>query len=398
MGSALKFLLYSIVFVLAWVLLTLLLTAQLTYSGSTWTSSLAASIRQLLPWMFVSPIIVLSSLWFPILHDRWSLNALLHLSLCMIILLAVSKIRETITTNWSNPVIATTNTQSKLSQQQDEKANNEPPPSTDQHTPPSTKKKNQSNHQPIQPQTTKHKLIHSIAQTAPLGIPLYISILLVSSLSHYRQEIHSRDQAALRLETQLTQTQLNLLRSQLQPHFLFNTLNSISCLIYSDPDKADSMVLQLSDLLRSTLDQRDATFISLKQEVETVQSYLNIQSTRFEDRIVIKTSIAPGTLAVDVPPMILLPLAENAVRYGVEKSTTPTTILIESRTEPNKLILSITDDGPGIDETETGGTGVGLTNTTNRLLTLYPEGTTQVTLIENSDGFTIATIELPLVT
>lgn len=385
MRPILKFLLYLIAFVLAWVLLTLLLAAQLTYSGTAWTTSITIALRQSLPWMFASPLIVIFSLWFPIIHDRWWINALLHLSLCIFILLGVGKARELITETWNIPT------------KEDVKKNNQRQ-GTDQH-----ERGSITPDQPIiegadheEDFVTTLNIPHRISQTAPLGIPLYITILLISSLGNYRQEIHRRDQAALRLETQLTQTQLNLLRSQLQPHFLFNTLNAISCLIHADPDKADSMVLQLSDLLRSTLDQRDATFIPLKKEIETIQTYLNIQSTRFGDRIVIQTNIDPATLAVPVPPMILLPLAENAVRYGVEKSTNPTTILIKSKTEPDKLILSITDDGPGIDDSETGGTGVGLNNTTNRLLTLYPEGSTQVILSENPDGHTVASVELPL--
>jgi hypothetical protein len=394
--SAVKLLIGVLIFILVWALLILFLTAQLSYDGTDWSKNLIISIKQSIPWILTSPLIILLALWFPLVHNRWWINTLLHISLCIFILLIVTQMRGAIAKNWPDP--EETETTISLPTRVEKKIPLSPPyhsSSTE-----ASSKTNPTDKETDKKEThivTKVEVTQRIGRTAPLGVPLYTSIVLFISLLRYRQEIYRRDEAALRLETRLTQTQLDLLRSQLQPHFLFNTLNSISTLVHTDPDKADSMVIQLSNLLRCTLEQRDATFIPLEQEMATLQTYFNIQSTRFGDRIIIQTHIAPETAQLPVPPMILLPLAENAVRYGVEKSTKKTTIQIKSRIQSNQLVLSIIDDGPGIQASEKGGTGVGLTNTTNRLLTLYQKNKARVTLSENEQGLTEASITLPAI-
>jgi len=396
MRSALKILLWTITYILSWTLLIFFLTAQLSYDGSDWATNFALSFQQSLPWIFTSPIIIIFALWLPIVHDRWWINSLIHLTLCIIILIVVGKIRKPIGELFP-PLKQKETTITTLTSTKTSKTSKKPTPpntETDKSTP--AVSEDGDSHDQIENTITRVEIIHNVGESAPLGVPLYISIVLLISLLQYRQDVHQRDEDALRLESRLTQTQLDLLRSQLQPHFLFNTLNSISCLIHSAPDKADSMIIQLSDLLRSTLEQRNEAFIPIEQEITTLLNYLQIQSSRFGDRILIKTSIAPETSKLQIPPMILLPLVENAVRYGVEKSTEQTTIHISSKISYNKLILSVTDNGPGIKTSEKGGTGVGLQNTTNRLQSLYPKDSTSVTLKENSEGLTEATIELPL--
>ncbi len=381
-------------FITLWTLLILLLTAQLSHDGSPWTINLATSFQQSIPWIFISPLIIVFSLWFPLIHDRWWINTALHLSLCIISLLCVGRMRSFILSQWPESdqretMVTTHYPKSGAALQLNQPDATASPAQTSDLPPHADEKKEKPS------VTTRVEIIRSVSRTAPLGVPLYISIALLCSLFRYRQEVLQRDQKALQLEAQLTQTQLDLLRSQLQPHFLFNSLNSISCLIHSAPDKADSMIIQLSHLLRCTLEQRDATFITLQQEMDTLFAYLNIQSTRFENRIHVKTSIAPESVDLPIPPMILLPLVENAVRYGVEKTSDPTTIHISSELHPDKLILTVTDDGPGIKECNEAGTGVGLPNTTSRLKTLYPKGSTKVTLTTDSQGKTKASIQLP---
>ena len=395
MSSAFKFLMGSMAFIFLWTLLILLLTAQLSYDGSSWASNLATSFQQSIPWIFISPLIIVFSLWFPIIHDRWWLSTALHFSLCIITLFGADRLRNIILDQWPDsderkPIIST-QYQHSTGNQNPIKAATPGNPSPPPHYSPVAKKNT-----PKTAANANVEIIHIVSRTAPLGIPLYLSIVLLCSLFRYRQEVLQRDQKALRLEAQLTQTQLDLLRSQLQPHFLFNSLNSISSLIHSAPDKADSMIIQLSKLLRCTLDQRDAKFIPLQQEIDTLLTYLDIQSTRFGDRVIVQTSIASNTVNFPVPPMILLPLVENAVRYGVEKTSDPTTIRICSELTPTQLILSITDDGPGINTANETGTGVGLSNTTSRLQTLYLKDSTKVTLTENEKNQTVASIQLPI--
>lgn len=383
MGFALKWLLGFCAFLLAWILLTLILTAQLTYGGTSWTFNLVISAIQTLPWFIISPLIIFASYRFPLLHDRWLLNTILHVVLCFIVMVSVSRIRELIVDHWPEIVQKGWVGADKL-------------PSIDSQdfaTPinlptNSTVDKN--------PNSLTGALLQRVSETALLGVPLYLIILFLFSIDRHRGEIARRDKASLKLESQLVQTQLDLLRSQLQPHFLFNTLNSISALIYSDPDKADKMLIQLSKLLRRTLEQRDENFIPLDREIATLNTYLEIQLMRFGDRMVVKSSVQKETLKCLVPPMILLPLVENAVRYGVEKSIKPTTITIDSKVCGGQLYLSIADDGPGINSANESGTGVGLANTQSRLEALYPADACDVALRETDEDCVIASIEFPV--
>ena len=395
MSSAFKFLMGVFAFIFIWTVLILLLTAQLSLDGSAWTTDGVTSFKQWLPWMFISPLIIIMSLWFPLIHDRWWISTVLHVSLCIITLLIVGHMKTEIFKQWPDTDEKTTATPQYPGLAAPQSSN---PPTESTHSGARTRQPTTPHNSETQVESTANAspLIKTLSRTAPLGLPLYISIVLLCSLFRYRQVVLERDKKALQLEAQLTKTQLDLLRSQLQPHFLFNTLNSISSLIHTSPDKADSMIIQLSSLLRSTLEQRDATFITLQQEVETLLSYLSIQSTRFGDRINIKKSIALHTENLPIPPMILLPLVENAVRYGVEKTSDTTTIEISSQLISTHLILTITDDGPGISQSNETGTGVGLPNTTSRLLSLYPDGSTHVSLTENNHGQTVASIKLPI--
>lgn len=377
MERALKILLGFCSYLLAWLLLALILTAQQTYGGAPWAASLLVSLKYIMPWVLASPFIILSSYWFPVFYGRWWLSTVLHVTLCMIILVGVARIREMMATQWPDMNIQETRIRTSPlagSKMDDEKTDSGAAKST------------------------QVEMIQQVSQTAPLGVPLYVTIVFLFSLSRYRREISQRDQTALKLKSQLTQTQLDLLRSQLQPHFLFNTLNSISALIYSDRDKADSMVIKLSSLLRRTLDQRDETLISLEREIVTLKAYLEIQSMRFGERMEIKFMIGEDALKQLVPPMILLPLVENAIRYGVEKSCGLTTIKIASSICDGQLTLAVSDDGPGLDPANESGTGVGLANIQSRLEVVYPKKVAGVTLIEQQGGGVTATIEFPIST
>lgn len=385
MGSALKWLLVFCAFLLAWILLTLILTAQLTYGGGSWTVNLSVSIMQMLPWVVTSPVIIFASYRFPLLHDRWLLNTVLHVFLCFIILVTASRISQLVVDHW--PVIVQKG--GRIS---------ENVPITQPREIVNSAKVPMNGATGYKPSSLVELLLQRISDTALLGVPLYLIILFLFSLVRHRSEMTQRDKDSLRLESQLTQTQLDLLRSQLQPHFLFNTLNSISTLIYSDPDNADKMVIQLSKLLRRTLDQRDEKFIPLDQEIATLNTYLEIQAMRFGGRMVVKLTLEEQTLKCLVPPMILLPLVENAVRYGVEKSIEPTTIRIDSKIHDGRLHLSIIDNGPGISDSNESGTGVGLANTQSRLEVLYPADDCSVILQETEADGVVASIEFPIQT
>lgn len=160
------------------------------------------------------------------------------------------------------------------------------------------------------------------------------------------------------------------LRSQLNPHFLFNTLNAISELGYRDPGAADRTVTQLSNLLRISLDTGSRHEIALKDELEILKRYLDIQQTLLQNRLKIEFDIAPDTLNARVPSMILQPLAENAVTHGITTTTAVGRIVVSARRDAETLVLGVSDNGPGVEPGRVA-ERVGLGNTRTRLAHLY---------------------------
>lgn len=202
-----------------------------------------------------------------------------------------------------------------------------------------------------------------------------VIVLLVYAYDYYRKYREGELKAA-ELRAQLAQAQLQALKMQLHPHFLFNTLNAISELVYKDPEAAEQMITQLSDMLRLSLDKVGVQEVSLKQELEFLGKYLEIEQTRFQERLRVEMQIDPATLDASVPNMILQPLVENAVRHGIAPRATGGRIEIRARRSNGMLQLDVHDDGRGLPTTEaeravSHKSGVGLANTRARLAHLY---------------------------
>ena len=203
---------------------------------------------------------------------------------------------------------------------------------------------------------------------------VYWAVLGVGYAFDYRERYRERESAASELKAQLAQAQLEALKVQLHPHFLFNTLHTISGLVRGgDRQPAVNMIAGLSELLRRALDSADEQEVVLREELKFVELYLDIQLVRFSDRLTVRTDIAPETLDALVPNMILQPLVENAIRHGVSPCETPGTISISASRSGRMLHVEVSDDGPGlqsgwrIEESE----GIGLANTAERLKRLY---------------------------
>jgi LytS/YehU family sensor histidine kinase len=173
-----------------------------------------------------------------------------------------------------------------------------------------------------------------------------------------------------RLQTLLKEAELNLLRSQIRPHFLFNSLNSISSLTMTDPGKAQEMVIKLSSFMRYSLDTKDNTMSNLEKELYHTELYLDIEKVRFGKRLQVEKHIEDGALGWTMPAMILQPLIENAVKYGIYESTDISRITIDARVSQGYLIIRI---GNPFDENSSQhkGTGTGIRNIELRLKHLY---------------------------
>ena len=176
---------------------------------------------------------------------------------------------------------------------------------------------------------------------------------------------------AARLGDELARAQLDALRTQLQPHFLFNTLNSATVLTTADPLRANRVLLKLSELLRLTLDRSAPHEVSLRQELAQLEPYLEIQQIRFGARLAIAREVEPETLDALVPTLMLQPLVENAVRHGIEPNPAGGKVTIRSRAQNGTLYLEVRDTGSGRSADTNGPEGIGLTNTRARLARLY---------------------------
>jgi LytS/YehU family sensor histidine kinase len=219
---------------------------------------------------------------------------------------------------------------------------------------------------------------------------MYWPLVAIRALLDAHARERERERQAARLERLMGEMKLSLLRAQIQPHFLFNTLHAISTLVHTHPESADRMISRLSDLLRITFSRSDAACVSLHEELEFLQKYLEIEQTRFQDRLSVDYQIDPDTLDAEVPRLILQPLVENAIKHGVSLQTGPGVVSIGSRRDNGRLYLTVRDNGIGL----TGATrvklhgGVGLSNTRDRLECLYGSDHA-LNFLESSPGLTV---------
>jgi signal transduction histidine kinase len=175
---------------------------------------------------------------------------------------------------------------------------------------------------------------------------------------------------ATRLEMQLVQARLDALVGQLQPHFLFNTLHTISAFVLEDPKQANRMITRLSELLRQSFNRERGPLVTLEEELELLDHYVAIQEARFGDRLRVTFRVDPRAAAAVVPTLLLQPLVENAIRHGVVPKGNVAEISIAAVREGDRLHLEVRDNGPGLNGS-TGGGGLGLANTRARLQELY---------------------------
>lgn len=202
--------------------------------------------------------------------------------------------------------------------------------------------------------------------------------LVVAAIAHgliYFRKYQERELRSSELERQLASAQLQMLKMQLQPHFLFNTLNTAYTLIGRDREAAERVIIQLSDLLRMTLEHTGMHEVTLDEEIAFIGKYLEIEQVRFRERLSIRYRIDPGCLDAMVPNMILQPLVENAIKHGVGPHARAGIIEICAARRRDLLELTVTDNGEGISEDHSErssrGGGVGLSNTRARLLQHY---------------------------
>ena len=232
------------------------------------------------------------------------------------------------------------------------------------------------------------------------GLVVFGLILAVGMALNYYGQYREEELKASQLESQLSQSQLQALKMQLHPHFLFNTLNSISALQLVDTRAAQKMMARLGDFLRMTLDNSGDQEVTLKQELEFLECYLEIERTRFGERLATHFAVTPDTLDARVPNLILQPIVENAIRHGVAPHLAPAVISIFVQRQNGILRMQVRDNGQGVPIGVNGNPnfteGLGLANTRSRLERLY--GAAARFHLQNADeGGLVVTLEIPFV-
>ncbi len=229
-----------------------------------------------------------------------------------------------------------------------------------------------------------------------LSFSLYAMTMGIVLVSEYYKKFRERELRNSRLEANLIQAKLRSLKMQLHPHFLFNTHNAISELIYKDPDAAEKMIATLSDLLRITLENSEVEEVTLERELSFVKKYVEIERMRFQERLKFDVEVSSDAYDSIVPNMILQPLVENAIKHGITPKREGGSVHIDAFRKNNRLHIEVSDDGIGLSEAaeDSLADGIGLRNVKERLFYLYRDEQDFKVSTQEGEGFTVA-IEIP---
>ncbi len=217
---------------------------------------------------------------------------------------------------------------------------------------------------------------------------------LLYFIAHYFVNYKNHEIQNLKLQATQTEIELNNLKSQLNPHFMFNALNSVRALVSENPNEAKEAITKLSNMLRAALQTGKRKLISLEEELQLVQNYLSIEKIRFEDRLQYQMDIQPGSNSLPVPPLMIQTLVENAVKHGVSALPQGGEILLSVNHSNECLTIEVSNSGRYKTNKPSSGTGVGLKNTCRRLKLLYGEECKLT--IENKNNQVVTRVDIPL--
>jgi len=225
----------------------------------------------------------------------------------------------------------------------------------------------------FEPSSFYEQLRYFLSFYVATGLLTYWTLYAIQRAMQFYEEKTHREVEASRLALELAQSRLRALKSQLQPHFLFNTLHAIATLLDEDTLSAEDMLLRLSELLRAFLEDYDGQEVSLRRELVLLDLYLGIQRIRFKDRLTTRIYVAPDTLDCAVPSLILQPIVENAISHGISKRIGVDCIEVESRRDGDTLCIDVRNHNSTLEAVPAGGSGhgIGLSNTELRLRELY---------------------------
>ncbi len=383
---------------LFWVFLGALFASQLVFTGSfTWPIAFKLAFRDWAPWILWSPIVLWLAQKYPLESGAWRWSLFVHLSACVLVMVGCDFFSGLVDafsgppSGWGArpmdmrmprglerlPSDLPISIGDTLWGWPDEGEFGSAWPSAQIMGPPRFWGRG-----PI--------------GRANFNVPIYCFVVSISHAWRFFQRSRERERKAAELEASLARAKLQALRMQLQPHFLFNTLHAISTLVHKNPAAADEMIGNLSELLRVAMDDSEQQEIPLAKEMDFLERYLEIQMVRFGDRLRVEKKIDPSLSAALVPPMILQPLVENAMKHGIEPHAIQGMVRIEARRKGEFIQLSVSDTGGGLRRpvVTTGRGGIGLANTQGRLEALYG-GRFRFQLENGAQGGLIVWMEIP---
>ena len=241
--------------------------------------------------------------------------------------------------------------------------------------------------------TYKIELVAAISNILSLTV-IFVFWSLIYFGFHFFDNYKKTEIQNLRLEANSKEIELNKLKSQLNPHFMFNSMNSIRALVDEDPKKAKVAITQLSNILRNTLMMHKNKFITLEEELVLVKDYLELELIRFEERLNFQFDIDPNTLLLHIPPMMIQTLVENGIKHGISKYADGGNISISAIKEPGNFIIKIINTGQ-LHENHKSDSGFGITNTTNRLELLFgKKATFSIKNLDDKNVISLISIKL----
>jgi two-component system LytT family sensor kinase len=338
------------------VALALALEASLLQSANIGTAFVVALVR-LVPWIFLTPLVVWVSSVYTLERSTWKRSLWVHLGLCALALGLVG-VFAYFSPSGPSPARVEATAVRRL--------NREP-----------------------------REMAFVVLRRITYQLPIFWGLVGVAHALRFYERTKARERREAELEARLAQARLHALRMQLNPHFLFNTLNSIASLVHEQP-QAEEMIEALSELLRLTLNASDRQEVTLREELHFLERYLLIEQIRFGDRLRVEKQIDVSALDALVPILILQPLVENAVKHGIQSQIAPGVIRVTAEHAGKSLRLQVTDDGRGLAAASKGPLkeGVGLSNTRSRLKELYG-GRASLELRPGTAGGFSAEIQLP---
>jgi two-component sensor histidine kinase len=318
-----------------WLFIALASALEMSLLQSTHIGqALLVALIRLVPWIFLTPVVVWVSAAYTLERSTWKTFLWVHLGVCALSLGVVGVFA------YFSPTV----------------------PLASHRDPAEVLRQNRD----------PREMAFVVLRRITYQLPVFWGLVGVAHALRFYESSKMRERREAELEARLAQARLQALRMQLNPHFLFNTLNSIASLVHEQP-QAEEMIEALSDLLRLTLNASDRQEVTLREELYFLDRYLFIERTRFGNRLQVEKRIDAGALDASVPILVLQPLAENAVKHGIEAQIAPGTIRVEVEREGNELRLAISDNGRGLPGNDDGKfkEGVGLSNTRSRLQELY---------------------------